>query len=138
MGEKMSNIHFASWDSSAASRQRGRGDGRPGNCKEHDRDCAIVPACERSVCRAFDVSVPVTITPLAAAGPPEVICMGRVEEVHCHKRCHGDDNCHKFTFTQRIHVEIPLQFAAEVCYGETCAEDKGRCRQHHCSQDFES
>ena len=126
----MSNIHFANWNNSVASRQRRGETGRHGICNEHEGDCAIVPACERSVCRAFDVSVPVIITPLAAAGPPEVICVGRVGEDHHHRRCHGDENCYEFTFTQRIHVEIPLQFGAEICYGKTCAEDRGRC--HHC------
>jgi len=129
MGEKMSNIHFDNWDRSA-ERQRKGGARRPSICREHENDCVIVPACEKSVCRAFDVSVPVTITPLASAGPPEVICMGRVEEVQRRRGCDDDDNCHEFTFTQRIHDEIPLQFAAKVCHGETHTEDRGRCR--HC------
>jgi len=94
---------------------------------DNKEDCFEIQACERKTCRAFDVSVPVTITPFATPEEPEVECKGELEVSPGHKKCESEDNSFKFTITQRINIEIPIKFSAEVCFDETCAAEKGQC-----------
>ena len=91
--------------------------------------CFEAEACERSVCRSFDISVPVTITPLAIPDTPEIRCSCEIEVSPGHSPCENesDDNNFKFTITQKIYVDIPIKFGAEVCYDETCAVESGEC-----------
>lgn len=95
-------------------------------CK-HEEKCFETEACERTACKAFDVSVPVTVKPFAAPEKPNVKCMGEVTVTPGHKPCESEDNVFKFTVTQRLDVEIPVKFGAKVCLGETCTVDKGNC-----------
>jgi len=83
-------------------------------------------SCEKTVCRSFDVSVPVTVTPFAKPRKPNVKCV-ETEITPGHNRCKSKDNSFKFTITQKINVEIPVKFGAEVCYGEACSFDNGIC-----------
>jgi hypothetical protein len=91
-----------------------------------ERTCYEIPSCERSVCKSFDLSVPVTVTPYARPEKPEVECMGGVEIISGIR----DHQCHEhfeFTIKQRIKVNIPIRYGARVCIDRPCAEDKGDC-----------
>ena len=94
---------------------------------EDRRTCYDIPSCERNICRSFEVSVPVTITPYAIPGEPQVNCGGEVIITPCRKRCENRRRRHEFTITQMINVDIPIEFGTEVCYDETCIEDNGAC-----------
>ena len=83
--------------------------------------------CEKTVCRAFEVSVPVTIIPFAEPRKPKVKCLREIEITPGHIRCKSKDNRFKFTVTQKINVDIPIKFGAEVCYDEACTFDNGIC-----------
>jgi hypothetical protein len=99
---------------------------------DDDRNCFDIEACARTICRAFEVSVPFAITPRAVVGTPEVSCRGDVVTRPCRIRCEHEGRTFDFTVTQVINVEIPIEFAAEVCINETCARDVGECDQHRC------
>ena len=96
---------------------------------EDRRTCYDIPSCERNVCRTFEVSVPVIITPYAVPGEPTVNCGGEPAIMPCRKRCENRRKRHDFTVTQLINVNIPIGFGAEVCYDDTCIEDGGPCGQ---------
>ena len=89
-------------------------------------------SCHKTVCRAFDVSVPVTTTPFAVPMKHKVKCTGKSMITPGHQCCESKNNRIKFTITQRINVDIPINFGADVCYGETCSVDKGLCGKHEC------
>jgi hypothetical protein len=92
-------------------------------------NCFDVGGCEKTVCRSFTVAVPVTVKPFAVPEEPKVKCTGDMEIAVGHTPCESKDNIFKFTVKQNLEVEIPVKCGAEVCYGNTCAEDKGKCEE---------
>jgi len=95
--------------------------------RRDDDDCYDIKACDRSASKSFEVSVPVTVTPYALPGEPDVSCGGepRVRRGHRRRPCRG--NSHDFTISQTITVDIPIEFGARVCYEEYCSEERGSC-----------
>jgi len=85
--------------------------------------------CKKTVCRSFDVSVPVTVTPFAVPKKPEVRCADKITICPGHESCEHKCNSLKFTITQSVDVNIPVKFGAEIHFDKTCAVDKGKC--HH-------
>jgi len=83
--------------------------------------------CEKSICRSFDVSVPVTISPFAMPKKPNVKCLRKIDITPGHDYCKRRDNCFKFTITQQMNIDIPVKFGAEVCYKEAYSFDNGKC-----------
>jgi hypothetical protein len=91
--------------------------------------CYDLQSCDKVVRKSFDVSVPVTITPFARPEKPEVKCSGEIVITPGHKCCENESNSFEFTVTQRINVDIPVKFGAEVCFFKTCAADKCGCEE---------
>lgn len=90
-------------------------------------DDKINHSCEKSVCKSFDISLPITITTFAVPSKPKVKCSREIEITNGHKCCRRKDNSFKFTITQKINVDIPVKFGAEVCYDEAYSFDNGIC-----------
>jgi len=84
-------------------------------------------SCEKNLCKIYSVSLPVTVRPFARREAPEIICYGEIETHEGHLPCPDPRREFEYTFTQRIRVEIPVAFGAEVCCDEPCAEDDGEC-----------
>ena len=102
----------------------------PNNHRHHtrdtDKDCVDMRACDRNVRKSYEVSLPVTVTPYAIASEPDACCGGdaRVRQGH---KCDNKSKCHKFTISQIINVDIPIEFGAQICYEDFCSEERGRC-----------
>jgi hypothetical protein len=86
-----------------------------------DAMCFEIQSCEKNVKKTFEVSVPVTVTPFAVPEKPDVKCAGEIMVTPGHICCDPKNNSLEFTITQKIIVEIPVKFGAEVCYGQPCA-----------------
>ena len=93
----------------------------------HSEPCIDVPACDKTVCRAFDVSVPATISPYARLKEPDTECVGPAHIRPGHRPCPDGRRYFEFTLNQKINVDIPIKFGAEVCFDEVCVEDEGEC-----------
>jgi hypothetical protein len=93
----------------------------------NDTDCYDIQSCERTVTRHYDISVPVTVTPYATPEKPDVSCMSDITITCGHTPCDNPNNTFGFTVTQKIMVEIPIKFGAEVCYGKACADGECKC-----------
>jgi hypothetical protein len=91
---------------------------------EHECDKG---SCENTFCHMYDVSLPITVTPFATPESPEITCDGELSIKPSHVSCKNPTVSFKYTLTQRIRVEIPARFGAEVCVEEACTEDKGNC-----------
>jgi hypothetical protein len=102
------------------------GDKRARHC-HGKRHCFDVHACDRTVCRAFELAQPFSIRPRVNARPPEVNCGGDIELRLGHRRCRNRNREFDFTATQTINVAIPIEFGAEVCYSRPCVTDEGEC-----------
>jgi hypothetical protein len=94
-----------------------------------EKNCFEIQSCEKTVRKTFEISVPVTVTPFAVPEKPDVKCCGDIDVRHGHSRCESDGNKFEFTVTQRINIEIPIKFGAEVCLDKTCADEKTRCTE---------
>lgn len=69
------------------------------------------------------ICLPVEISPHAVTGPAMIKCCGEPEvKPHCN-HCRGTKNgkC-EFTISQKIRVDIPVEFGASVDIGETFVE----------------
>jgi len=84
-------------------------------------------ACAQNICKIYSVSLPVTVRPFARREETEIICFGELETHEGHRPCPDPRREFEYTFIQRIRVEIPVAFGAEVCCDEPCAEDDGQC-----------
>jgi hypothetical protein len=89
--------------------------------------CFNVIACDKKVCKSYDVSLPVTITVFALAERPEVVCDGDVQINPGRKICESQMKTFEYTISQRLNIEIPIEFGANVCCENSCVEDKGKC-----------
>jgi hypothetical protein len=104
------------------------------DCGGRRRHCFDVHACDRTVCRAFELAQPFSIRPRVNARPPEVNCGGEIELRHGRRPCRNRDRDRAFDFTatQTINVAIPIEFGAEVCYSRPCVTDEGECEHPRC------
>jgi hypothetical protein len=92
-----------------------------------EKNCFDIESCKKTVCRAIDISVPVTVTPFATTEKPEAKCVGDITVSPGNTCCESEHEPIRFTVTQRINVEIPLTFGAEICFDKSCAMDKDKC-----------
>ena len=97
------------------------------NWEDNCEDDKSRRSCEKNVNKLYDVSVPVTVTPFAVPKGPEIKCPGDAKITPGHKHCDRRDKSFKFTITQRINVEMPVKFGAEVCFDEACSFDADKC-----------
>lgn len=69
------------------------------------------------------VCLPVTVCPYAVAGPADVRCCGEITVIPDCDRCKGTVNgtC-EFTISQKIKVDVPVEFGATVKVGDTYVE----------------
>lgn len=66
------------------------------------------------------VCLPVAVSPYAHAGPAMIHCCGEPIVVMCCNRCRGKVKAKcEFTISQKIQVEIPVEFGATVDIGDT-------------------
>lgn len=79
--------------------------------------------CDSKAKQSATVCVPVTITPFAKIGTIFTECCGKPTISNRHGECKGIENgsC-KFTISQRIKVEIPVEFGANTTVGGTFVE----------------
>ena len=104
---------------------------------EYDKKPAKPHTCPAIGSQEATVCLPVTISPYAATGPSKVECCGQPEVHPCCDYCHGKINgtC-EFTISQKIRVDIPVEFGATVNIGGTyveCECGKGKdcdCDKH--------
>lgn len=89
------------------------------------------------------VCLPVTICPHAITGPAKIHCFGEPVIKPCQCHCKGKPNgrC-TFTISQKIKVEIPVEFGATVDIGETfidcdCPKDRDFDDDYECEPDME-
>jgi len=95
-------------------------------CEEQENDdCFDIRSCIKSLCRSVGISVPVTVTPFAVPGKPTAKCAGEHEVNPCSKYCDNENNSLKFTITQKLNVNIPVLFGAEICFDKASAVDNG-------------
>ena len=88
--------------------------------------------CDTRALQTATVCVPVTIAPFAKVGTIVTECCGKPEVSQKHSKCKGIENgsC-KFTISQKIKVEIPVEFGANTTVGGTFVEcDKMECDEH--------
>jgi hypothetical protein len=76
--------------------------------------------CERITHKMFEVLVPVTVRPFALPERPRIRCEGEAEVYPGHREC--EECVYEFTIAQRVNVEIPVRFGAEVCCERPCAD----------------
>jgi len=92
------------------------------------KDCACdEDSCEQSVCKIYSISLPFTVKPFARKDTPNIICLDGMTLSPGHVLCPSPQRDFDYTLTQRIKVELPVAFGAEVCYEEPCTEDDGEC-----------
>ena len=86
----------------------------------------------RSGCTAVgvqdvDVCVPVIVKPFGKAGNITTKCLGKSYVAFGNEYCRGrKDGVCKFTITQKLRVEVPVIFGAEVEIGDASVECGGR------------
>jgi uncharacterized repeat protein (TIGR01451 family) len=88
--------------------------------------CFDIEACGKTICKSFDISVPVTITPFAIPEIPKATCIGEPEITQGNKCLdveNNEDENFQFTITQRVEILIPIKFAAQICYSNPCAKN---------------
>ena len=76
--------------------------------------------CDVVGSQTVDLCVPVTVTPSAVAGPTVVRCCGPAVITPGTNVCPGTPNpdC-SFTISQRLCIEVPVEFSAEAVTGQT-------------------
>lgn len=92
--------------------------------------------CPASAFQLANVYVPVTVLPFAEAGYPKTTCCGEACVIPGKDVCHGRPNgaC-SFTISQRILIEVPVNFGAKAVVGNTtvdceCVTTKDICKKH--------
>ena len=99
--------------------------------EKHDNNCTE-EKCDTKAHQTATICVPVTVTPFAKIGTICTECCGRPMISDKHGYCKGIENgsC-KFTISQKIKVEIPVEFGANTTVGGTFVEcDKMECDEH--------
>jgi len=85
--------------------------------------------CEQEFCRMYDVSLPITVIPFATPEIPDITCVGELDVMIGHRPCPSDETEFEYTLSQKIKVELPVRFGAQVCLDETCVIDDGECEE---------
>lgn len=92
--------------------------------------------CPASAFQLANVFVPITVLPFAEAGIPRTTCCGEAVVIPGKDACHCRPNgsC-SFTISQRILIEIPVNFGAKAVIGHTtvdceCATNHDICRRY--------
>lgn len=84
------------------------------------------PMTPRIGCQYVNVCVPVTVTPYTVHGMIRTQCCGEAVVTsncdHCKGRANGSCD---FTITQKICVEVPIDFGANVALGDSFIECAG-------------
>lgn len=87
------------------------------------------------------VCLPVKVSPFAVTGPVKLQCCGEPIVLPSCGHCHGKVNgtC-EFTISQKIRVELPVEFGATVNIGETfvecgCAKNEEPDKDCHCHEE---
>lgn len=90
--------------------------------------------CPKVTKHTAAVNLPVCITPFAIASPAKVKCCGDVTVVPtCNVCIDSSPNTCEFIVTQKIQVDLPIEFGATVKVGETFVDcDCLPCGDHHC------
>jgi len=116
------------WNDFVFSWQRKNQERVDEKCEEHENDdCFDIQSCIKSLCRSVGISVPVTVTPFAVPGRPTAKCAGEYKVNPCNTWHDSGSNSLKFTVTQKLNVNIPVLFGAEICFDKACAVDNGEC-----------
>ena len=93
----------------------------------HDEHFEI-PCCDKQVRKEFDVYTPVIVKPYVQVMKPEAHCDGElVVECGCEKHCIDDKpGCckHEFTIKQKVVVDIPVKYAVDIDYKNSCTEEE--------------
>ena len=100
------------------------------NCGKKDKDCAIVRSCDRTAHKSFEVFLPIEITPYVVAKEPKTSCKEGLKIKHGFHPCEDKHKSYKYTISQVINIEIPLEYGAEVCYKDYCLEEEKKCDEH--------
>lgn len=79
--------------------------------------CEDLGLCETVTYQTANVCVPVTVTPVAIPGPTRTICCGGPIVTPGARECPAGAQSCFFTVTQRICVEIPIEFGARTDLG---------------------
>lgn len=97
-----------------------------------------LPDTEHQTCPAtgyqqVSICVPVTVTPFAQARKTKTKCCGEPTVVAGDKPCSGKKNgtC-TFTISQRICVEVPVDFGATATVGDTYVDCLGASADDIC------
>lgn len=83
--------------------------------------CGEEEGYERTFFQIETVCVPVTVTPFATPGEATATCCGNAI-VKKEDRCQGTRKSCTFTITQRLCIEIPITFGADIDTGEAVVE----------------
>lgn len=91
--------------------------------ERHDEMRYDEERCDTKALQTATICVPVTIAPFAKVGTIVTECCGKPEVSQRHTKCKGIENgsC-KFTISQKIKVEIPVEFGANTTVGGTFVE----------------
>ena len=85
------------------------------------------PVTEQDVC----VCVPVTIEPVVKVGDARVRRIGKVEvSSDCDCKGCNDTTC-KFVISQKLRVEVPVDFDAKACPGEAYVNCDCDCKHDY-------
>lgn len=89
---------------------------------EIEKGTKCTQTCPALGSRTATVCLPVSVSPFAVTGPVVIECCGEPEVMpscHCKGKINGTCD---FTISQKILVEVPVEFGANVNVGETYVE----------------
>ena len=99
-----------------------RCDNRCDKCDRHDR-YILSGGCATRTCEEARVTVPVAVRACAVPGNVEIRCHGPAVINRNSNVCPGVPNgCTIFTISQRIRMDIPVEFKAELELGDSCVQ----------------
>lgn len=86
-------------------------------------EAAACASCQSTFYQTETVSVPVAVKPYAVPGETSAVCCGDPTIARGKISCHGDPSeiCY-FTVSQKLCIEIPITFGAEVRTGEAVTQ----------------
>ena len=103
---------------------------------DHGENVQKSQACPVIGSQSATACLPVAISPYAVAGPAKIKCCGEPEIIANCNHCRGRKNgiC-EFIISQKMRVDIPVEFGASVNVGDTyvnfdCAKGEivdGKC-----------
>lgn len=86
-------------------------------------EAAACASCQSTFYQTETVSVPVAVKPYAVPGETSAVCCGDPTITQGNTACHGDRGtvCY-FTVSQKLCIEIPITFGAEVRTGSAVTQ----------------